>query len=244
MPKTKRVTVLIDWKSGTFLAPEMRLQLGSYYSAPQTYDKATGQSGIKPAVDYGCILHTSEKGVYPLLVMNQSELTEAARIFTEAVRIYRYLATHGNLPEPQRYQINGTAYVSTTEVLKYVIAKPGLLNWYAKMAAEGKDPNAVRDARGVAGSTIHKNILFFMQGRSVDLTQAPPELAKTMALFAAWTGKWNVDAVALEQTVIDQPLGVAGTLDAILSCDAGWVEGWYEEQHAKREAERHESVGE
>ncbi len=211
-----------------------RLQLGGYYLAPQTYDKSTGQWGFKPPVDYGVILHTNSDGVYPLLVMNQAELTEAASAFQEALRVYGYLAKHTEMPAPARYPINGTQYVSVTEVLKYVIAKPALLNWYAKMAKEGKDPNAVRDAKAVQGTTIHKNLLFFLQGKAVDLTQAPQELTDTMSKFAAWAQGVSLQAVALEQTIVHQTLNYAGTLDGILTCSEPWLLDWRQQREESR----------
>src|SRR3990167_1672290 len=231
MPTNRRATVLVDWKSSTHKSLEMQLQLGGYYLATSTYDKGTGQWGFKPPVDYGAIIHTSAEGVRPLLVMNQAELTEAASAFQEALRLYRYLAKYdAYMTAPSRYPIGGKQYVSVTEVLKYVVAKPGLLAWYAKLSREGKDPNAIRDEKAGQGSTIHKHLLFFLRGDAVDVTNAPDYVTKTLLHFERWTKAWQVQAVSLEQTLVHQDLGYAGTGDAVLTVDEAQVVAWMEQK--------------
>src|SRR3990167_5667800 len=230
MPTNRRATVLVDWKSSTHKSLEMQLQLGGYYLATSTYDKGTGQWGFKPPVDYGAIIHTSAEGVRPLLVMNQAELTEAASAFQEALRLYRYLAKYDPyMKEPSRYPIGGKQYVSVTEVLKYVVAKPNLFAWGVKMAKEGKDPNAIRDAKAGQGSTIHKNLLFFLRGDAVDVT-ALDYVTKTLGHFERWCKAWNVQAVELEQTLVHQELGFAGTSDAVLTVDEAQIVAWLEQK--------------
>lgn len=224
MSSPKRVTVLGDWKSSTFKSVEFRLQLGGYYGATHLYHKATKQWSLKAPVDAGMIVHCNEGGVYPLLVMTQAELEEAFVEFQHALKVYRYLATWGKLSSPERYAIEGTQYVSVTEVLNHVCAKPGLLQWYAKMAKQGKDPNEIRDAKGAIGNTIHKALLFYLRGDAVDVGEAPAYLTKTLAHFAVWSRKIKLEPVHLEATVVHQALGYAGTLDCTWTCDASAIE--------------------
>lgn len=81
---------------------------------------------------------------------------------------------------------------------------------------EELSPTAKRDAAGVTGSRIHKNVMFYLQGKTVNLTDAPPWLSETMAKFAAWGQRVKLEPVLVEQMVFDPDAGYAGTLDALV----------------------------
>jgi hypothetical protein len=225
---TNRLSVLVDWKSGLFRAPEHRLQLGGYARCPSQYDKDTGLVLPLDRSEVGAVIHLNTDGIWPLTVLTGEELVQAGARFVEAVSIYRYLALHGAIPgrREDRYHIQGQPYVSVTQVLQYVIAKPGLLNWYAKMAKEGKSPDQERDKKAVAGSTIHKLVMFYLQGKKV--TVENDKLAGLMVTFGQWCAKVDAKPLETETTVFDAQIGVAGTLDTRLSVDQAKWQTWVE----------------
>ena len=158
-----------------------------------------------------------------LMRLSQADLEAGFAQFRNALDIFWWLVKkqHVQLPKKEAYQFHDKQLVSVTYVLQHVIAKPMLLNWYAKMAKEGKDPEQERDRRGAEGSLWHKNILFFLQGRPVDLSQAPESLKQTLTQFAYWQQKVKLDPVALETKVAHPALGYAGTYDCLARCTLG-----------------------
>ena len=217
-----QIVALADWKKekdSTFVPAEWRLQLGAYWGATHLWDKGEQVMSTKPQTEYAFIFHVGVGGVHAKLTMTKLELHAAFYAFQHFLEGYRYLKTHDFIKDEERYKIQGVSYVSVTQVLKYSVGKPGLLGWYAKMAREGKDPNQVRDEAAEIGRKIHRMVEFYLKGKAVDLTQAPEWMATTSVKFSAWTTKYTVDPVCVEQVVVHPELGYAGTLDAIVKMD-------------------------
>lgn len=223
MADTKRVNILIDWKKeGAFIGAEYRLQLGGYFLATHCYDKTTQQTAIKPDVNIAMIVHVGENGVKPALVLGAQELADAVEAFKQALSLYRYIEKHFTEYDRKQggrnYNILGVEdYVSVTTITKYVIAKPGLIAWAAKMAKEGKDPEALKQAGADTGTRIHRLVEFYLKGREVDLTDAPDWMVKASVHMAAWCEKHRVEPVLVEQVVYHPELKYAGTLDTIIN---------------------------
>lgn len=217
-----RQAFLCDWKKeGAYISIEYRLQLGGYYLATHCFDKTTGQTSMRPPIDAAMVVHVGEKGVKPALVMQKAELEEAAEAFKHELELYRYIARfftdYDNKQGGRSYRILDREYVSVTTLAKYVIAKPGLIAWAAKMAKEGKDPEALKQAGADIGTKIHRLVEFYLKGREVDLTDAPDWMVKASVHMASWCERHKIDPVIIEQTVYHPELGFAGTLDAVIT---------------------------
>ena len=98
---------------------------------------------------------------------------------------------------------------------------PDAKAWFdvtAKLHEAGLSTNAKRDGRAGQGTSIHKNILFYLQGKPVSVGEAPEWLSKALTHFAAWAGKVDLKAAYLEQKVMNDDFGWAGTCDFM-----GWA---------------------
>src|SRR3990167_4031748 len=135
--------VLFDWKRwGAYVGTEYRLQLGGYQQCPMAYDKVAQVATVKLPADYGMVCWVGSEGVQVRLLMTALELQEAGRIFSLAAELAHYaVATKDGRPfTPSRYThpMKPTQSLwSVTEVLRYALAKDGLLNWYHKQGVEG-----------------------------------------------------------------------------------------------------------
>ena len=91
------------------------------------------------------------------------------------------------------------------------------------LAEAGYGPMAKRDAAAVVGTHWHKSILFYLQGKSVDLTDAPEAQVQMMTQFTLWAQRVKLQPQRLETKVANlEPRrdgGWAGTLDAIATCN-------------------------
>ena len=165
----------------------------------------------------------------------------------------------------------GTYLWSVTEVNKYALAKEGLLNWYHKKGVEGvltllKDhpeipsvtdldleqtlglleahklrPVDLRDKAGDQGRTFHKLAMFYLQGKTVDLTEAPQLHKDFVAGFASWCTKVQLEPVAVEQMVYEEePEAIAGTLDCLAMVDRKFVEAEWPRLNQPKEGTAHE----
>ena len=88
---------------------------------------------------------------------------------------------------------------------------------------EGWSAIAKRDGAGNIGSLIHKNVMFYLQGKNVDLTNAPPWLSNTMADFAVWSNRYKLNPLHIETTVFNPDLEYAGTLDCLGEASDGLI---------------------
>lgn len=231
MPTTR---VLIDWKTGTFPAPEQRLQLGAYFGCPMAYDKADAISHIQIPPDAGAVIHVGADGVWLLTALPQkADLETAYQAFLAGKSVMEYLQRFdAKPPVPQRYVIGGTKYVSTTQILGYVIAKEGLMKWYWQQGKDGKNPWEERDKKAVSGSTLHKIIHAYLTGTPVDVS-ANDDLDMFMQKFSRWCQLVKLKPEDLEQTVYHPEYGYAGTLDALVSVDTEAWQGWLEKEQAR-----------
>ncbi len=234
---------LMDWKSSKFIGAEMMLQLGAYYGAthyreknadglfagwlPKTADIQPEQAAIiKIGPNYVGLAERevwkdSKPSYTEKALLTKPMLDTAFAQFQNCLEVFWWLTSKDfvSVPEKEAYKFEDKQLVSVTYVIQHVIAKPALLNWYAKMAKEGKDPNAERDKRGAEGTLWHKNILWYLQGRSVDIDNGPPTLAQTIAKFAKWEQSVKLKPILLETSVAHPELGYGGTLDAIADCN-------------------------
>ena len=98
-------------------------------------------------------------------------------------------------------------------------------------------PTDLRDKAGEQGRTYHKLAMFFLQGKNIDLTQAPKWQTDFVSKFAMWCTRVALEPLAVEQTVYEEePNPMAGTLDALASVKREWVEQEWERLHQKQEA--------
>ena len=151
----------------------------------------------------------------------------------------------------------GVQLWSVTETNSRALAKPLLYQWHYKKGVEGvltllkdhpeipsvKDldleqtlglleahklrPTDLRDKAGDQGRTFHKLAMFYLQGKNVDLTDAPQGHKDFLTGFAAWCTKVKLEPVAVEQMVYEdteEAESIGGTLDCLAMVDRGFVE--------------------
>ena len=85
-------------------------------------------------------------------------------------------------------------------------------------------PTDLRDKAGEQGRIFHKLAMLFLQGKRVDMTQAPPWQVNFLSKFAEWGQRVHLEPLAVEQTVYEEAEPIAGTLDCLGRVDTGWVE--------------------
>ena len=96
-------------------------------------------------------------------------------------------------------------------------------------------PVDLRDKAGDQGRTWHKLAMFYLQGKPVDLTDAPQAHKDFAAKFAMWCSKVKLEPLAVEQMVYEEEPGIAGTLDCLAMVDKAWVEQEWERLHQANE---------
>ena len=216
-----KVLALLDWKSSKFISPEFRMQLSSY-------GKACEQPPTLQA-----LIQITEEHCKPVLVMDEFASEQAYKAFENAKAVFDYLRSLGaiNVPanEAYRCEIDGKEeYLpSVTYILQHVVAKPGLLGWYAKMAREGKDPVKYRDSRAADGTKLHKAIHMILEGKDVDETNAPEWLKNSLKHFRAWKEESGFEPIWMEKKLFNKQLRYAGTADTL---------GWINPEALKKEA--------
>ena len=95
-------------------------------------------------------------------------------------------------------------------------------------------PVDLRDKAGAQGRTWHKLAMFYLQGKTVDLTDAPQGHKDFIAKFAMWCTKVKLEPLAVEQMVYEEePDAIAGTLDCQAVVDRMWVEQEWERLNVK-----------
>ena len=259
---TNKTLCLLDWKRwGAYIGTEYRLQLGGYNECPMQYDKIEQVATVKEPATYGLVCWIGSEGVQAKLVMTHDELAEAGRIFRLAAELAYYaVSTNGGRPfVPSRYahpQRSEQSLWSVTEVLRYALAKDGLLGWYHKKGVEGMvelvkqntfgawkqeditleaalkvleekklRPTDLRDAAGEQGRTFHKLAMLYLQGKTIDMTQAPEWQQTFLTKFAMWADKVKLEPIALETMVYQESdPAYAGTLDCLGYVQTEWVE--------------------
>lgn len=137
-----------------------------------------------------------------------------------------------NRGQGHSYTLDGAHVPGVTTVLG-VLAKPGLINWAARTAADyaidqwaelGELPTSQRHAaiagahRNTAartrGTRIHTFGALLAAGTPVDV---PEELAGPVDAYARFLDTWDMAPVLTESSVVHTTYGYAGTLDAIVT---------------------------
>lgn len=240
--------LLNDFKSSTFKAFEHRIQLGGYYLADMVWNKSLQKAFTKPQFDLASIMYVGPDGIIPTTVMTKDELEDAAQAFLHALEVYKYARKHGqDRQREQRYLINNEPYVSVTQILQYVIAKPGLMGWIKKMVKEGKDPDQIRDDKAAYGSGLHRVLEGYLRGEPISIVT--PEQAAVVQKFSEvclTTGaevivfdvpEENLEVPMIELNVFSTEYGFAGTLDCGLKVNTeaflAWVESFKKKAKTK-----------
>ena len=238
---------LLDWKSSSFRSAEELLQLAAYWACPEWCEEGAWVTWEERATS-AAIVHVGEHDCKPVVQLDGMELQAAFEVFCHAKSVFDWMVAKGRLtiPQNEEYRIGDIYLPSVTTILGKVIAKPALMNWYYDKGIEAvmelvsrklmpepmeKDrikqladeeqlsPTAQRDAKGDMGSTLHKNIVFFLEGKTVDTTQAPTWLSGALTQVAQWTSRVKLEPIALERKVCHRDLGYAGRMDCV-----AWVE--------------------
>lgn len=121
-------------------------------------------------------------------------------------------------PEEHRYLVNGVGYESVTTVLRIISKGERLEAWMIRKAANGEDPNELRDEGGRRGTIVHEvlGLLHADDFPSIaDFQEAHRPYVQALA-------RWYVDSrpklVASEVMVCMPEWRVAGTLDYLRDC--------------------------
>lgn len=202
---SERVLVIADWKTSSFIGPEMRYQLGAYAYCPTLLERP----------EHGLVIQITEKWCKPVVVLDAEKLAKAYRTFCALKQAFDDMVDNGDITIKSRYPYDGAFLPSVTEVLSHMLAKPGLLNWYWKMGKEGKDPNQIKVNRGDEGSQVHHAIHLLLKQVPFKFEGAAPWLADRITHFAAWQLKADFQPLHLEQKVYNTEIGYAGTLDTV-----------------------------
>ena len=99
---------------------------------------------------------------------------------------------------------------------------PDAKAWFdltAKLHEAGLSVEAKRDGKAGQGSTIHKTILFYLQGQAVKMGEAPDWLQQALRHFSSWSSRVGLKVAYVEQKLVNEEIGYAGTCDFL-----GWAE--------------------
>lgn len=267
------VLTLFDWKTSGFLAPEHLIQLGAYQDMDRVLEDGRWEP-ITPEcrAQQAAIVQVREGTCKVAKLLTEHDLVGVRTFFQQAVEQFHWLRTNGFIWDVKRtYQVEGREYVSVTEILSHVCAKPGLLNWsyegglvaglqarlvgcteaevaaavavkaeleakrlrktdpaaqpwlkvVGKLHEAGLSTEAKRDGRAGQGTTVHKNILYLLEGRAVELGSAPEWLRDDVLAFERWSRKVQLNPMWTERKVCHDTLGVAGTVDCLAWSTAG-----------------------
>lgn len=130
---------------------------------------------------------------------------------------------------PDTYKLaNGKRAVSVTTITGRMDSKESLIHWAWKEGSEGRDYRESRDSAASVGTAVHDAIEEFAVAGSVaepDFAQlADPDHRHQATLayraFAEWHGRECPAIRIAEFPIVNERLGVAGTIDAL-----GWIGG-------------------
>ena len=99
-------------------------------------------------------------------------------------------------------------------------------------------PVDLRDKAGDQGRTWHKLAMFYLQGKTVDLTEAPQGHKDFVAKFAMWCTRVKLEPLAVEQMVYEEEPPIGGTLDCLATVNRAWVEQEWERVHKEEPCEK------
>ena len=114
------------------------------------------------------------------------------------------------------YELNGNFYPSVTTILQAYPKDAGFYKWLKDV---GNDADAVRDAAGERGTTVHKLTELYDDGMEVSLVSEDGRLNFSMqewAMFERYVNfrnRFPLEILASEMQLISQTFEEAGTLD-------------------------------
>lgn len=114
------------------------------------------------------------------------------------------------------YELNGNFYPSVTTILQAYPKDAGFYKWLKDV---GNDADAVRDAAGERGTTVHKLTELYDDGIEVSLVNEDGRLNFSMqewAMFERYVNfrnRFPMDILASEMQLISETFEEAGTLD-------------------------------
>lgn len=129
-----------------------------------------------------------------------------------------------------RYKINDIEYPSVTEILGLLDKSPALMQWAVNQALEyvklhGLTPESLIEAkshyRDVSaemmdiGSEVHSSIEAYIKNGKDKMGEIKPEVQNALIAFWDWEKEHKVKWLESEMAVVDERVGIAGTLDAI-----------------------------
>lgn len=126
------------------------------------------------------------------------------------------------------YSVGGEEYPSVTTILNaYQPKKKKIDNWRARLKAEGKDPNAVRDRAALRGTIAHHRILNQYAVRElpppkVDINEIDEDLMTDVETCVALWNDLDFEvgpSPHVEESVWSHEHGYAGTLDLLTGGD-------------------------
>jgi hypothetical protein len=123
------------------------------------------------------------------------------------------------------YKLNGKRLTSVTTVLGAGIAKPQLVDWAARTAAQfavdnpgapyetiAKAHKELRDTAAIRGTAVHNLAEDLIHGRTIEV---PEELAPYIDGYLTFLDTFQVTPLLTEKTILLRDLGVAGRFDLI-----------------------------
>lgn len=113
---------------------------------------------------------------------------------------------------PTHYTIDGKPYLRVTEVIKRVFPQPDLQDWRASVGKIRADRYLKHSAH--VGTTVDKTITrLLMKPGSKLLIPTQAEVKMALRGWTKWQTLNDIQAVACQELVWSEELGVAGTLD-------------------------------
>ena len=118
----------------------------------------------------------------------------------------------------QQYKLDEVIYPSVTEILS-IVAKPGLVAWANNMGLAGKSTKDESQRIAGIGTEVHARIeQYFKEGTSI-FEGATAEALPSLQLFNNWIQKHKIEPILIEESLISQKLGYAGTIDLLAKVD-------------------------
>jgi len=117
---------------------------------------------------------------------------------------------------------NGGYVPSVTTILE---AYPKGAAYYEWLKKNGEDSDAIRDEAGRRGSVVHKLTEAYDRGEEVQLMDENGYIAYKLnewAMFERYVDfrtRYKFDIIEIEQNIVSEKLGFAGTLDRIIEMD-------------------------
>jgi len=118
------------------------------------------------------------------------------------------------MSDANTYDIEGKQYPRMTRVID-IISKPEFYRWYAKNGYEKCE--SIKTDRAAFGTRVHQEIQNILENK--DVWYDNEEMRVSLALFKDWKEEHKLEPVALELTLHNDLLGIAGTCDYVGKID-------------------------